>query len=150
MSNVFSDPAINQWSHPLSLLSPLACFLSSGLPLLHFFEVLPQNIPCCRKDNSLPLLLYKMSSRSLHFIGLGTYCLRNLAGPDHRNKHGKVRKLPEFSSCWFLVLYSFQKRKWKIRGFLIEDVAHLPKSLLHKYKQFSGSTKIYLPLLLPW
>ena len=91
-----------------------------------------------------------MSSHSLHFIGFSTYCLRNLAGAEHRNKHGKVRKLPEFSSCWCLVIYSFQRRKWKIRGFLIENVAPLPKPLLHKYKQFSGSTKIYFPFLPPW
>lgn len=98
---------------------PWLCFLSSGSPLsltIHYFEVLPSNKPCYRKGNRLPLLLYKMNSHSLHFIGSGTYCLRNLAGADHKNKHGQVRKLPEFPLCCSLVLYSFQRRKWTTPG----------------------------------
>lgn len=120
--NTFSDLTINT-SQSLSFLSPLALF-----PLLWAMSVIDITLRFFLQTNHAtertivyPLLLCKMSSLSLDFIGFGTYYLRNLAGADHRNKHSKVRKLPEFSLCWFLVIFFFSEKK-------LEN----PKTLLSK------------------
>lgn len=86
----------------LSSLSPLAPFsLLWVTHYLYYLEVLP--LIAHATEKTFPSCSFvKRGSHFLHFTDFGIYCLRNLAGADHKTKHGEVIKPPEFFLCWSL------------------------------------------------
>lgn len=140
-------PIINQWPQSLSLLSRSALFLLlrvtsvTYITLRSFLQTshaVQRTIvfPYCFTKKKFTLCIWQV----LTLTALETWQVLN-----YKNKHGEVRKLPEFSLCWLLVLYSpffFQKENETSQGFLI-DVAPFAKSLPYKYTLSSGSTQIH-------